>query len=92
MRHFKIALGLAAVALTVSATPALAHEFKASKTGKTHGVAFSEQVFKFGAVPNNLSEGQRKRRRRGRVVENLRHVDQIHEMPDFGLYRRQQKT
>ncbi|MHB8234409.1 MAG: hypothetical protein ACYDHT_07120 [Solirubrobacteraceae bacterium] len=48
MRHFKIAVGLAAVALTVSATPALAHEFKASKAGKTHGVAFSEQVFKFG--------------------------------------------
>ncbi|HEX3433361.1 MAG TPA: hypothetical protein VHT25_04780 [Solirubrobacteraceae bacterium] len=48
MRHFKIAVGLAAVALTVSATPALAHEFKASIAGKTHGVALSEQVFKFG--------------------------------------------
>jgi hypothetical protein len=48
MRHFKIAVGLAAVALTVSATPALAHEFVANKAGKTHGVAESEQVFKFG--------------------------------------------
>jgi hypothetical protein len=48
MRHFKIAVGLAVVALTLSATPALAHEFTASKAGKTHGTAESEQVFKFG--------------------------------------------
>jgi hypothetical protein len=49
MRHLKISVGLAVVALTVSATPALAHEFVASKAGKTHGVTESEQVFKFGA-------------------------------------------
>jgi hypothetical protein len=44
-------LGLLATtsALAFGAAPALAHEFIASKTGKTHGVAESEQNFKFGA-------------------------------------------
>jgi hypothetical protein len=44
-------LGLLAVtsAFAFGATPALAHEFIASKTGKTHGVEESEQLFKFGA-------------------------------------------
>jgi hypothetical protein len=48
MRHFKIAALLAIAALAVSATPALAHEFIASKAGKTHGIGESEQTFKFG--------------------------------------------
>jgi len=36
-------------AVAVGATPALAHEFIASKAGKTHGVSETEQFFKFGA-------------------------------------------
>jgi hypothetical protein len=46
MRHFKIAVGLAAVALAVSATPALAHEF-ISTGGLTKGKG-EEQIFRFG--------------------------------------------
>jgi hypothetical protein len=42
--------GLAVVAcsVAVAATPALAHEFIASKAGKTHGVSESTQLLKFG--------------------------------------------
>jgi hypothetical protein len=51
MRHLRLGLGLLAMtgALALGATPALAHEFIASKTGKTHGIEESEQNFKFGA-------------------------------------------
>jgi hypothetical protein len=51
MRHVRLGLGLLAAtsALAFGAAPALAHEFIASKTGKTHGVEESEQNFKFGA-------------------------------------------
>jgi hypothetical protein len=49
MRHWRT-LGVAATAcaFAFSATPALAHEFTASKTGKTSGTANTEQLFKFG--------------------------------------------
>jgi hypothetical protein len=51
MRHVRLGLGLLATtgALAFAAAPALAHEFIASKTGKTHGIEESEQNFKFGA-------------------------------------------
>lgn len=51
MRHLRMALALAVAtcAFVVMTAPALAHEFEASKTGKTHGVEESEQTFKFGA-------------------------------------------
>jgi hypothetical protein len=50
MRHVKLGLGFASAvcALAIAATPALAHEFTASKTGKTHGKSTTEQNFKFG--------------------------------------------
>jgi hypothetical protein len=50
MRHFKLLFGLAVAGCTlaVAATPAMAHEFTASREGATHGAAESEQVFKFG--------------------------------------------
>ena len=52
MRHFRMTLGLAAVAcvFAVAATPALAHEFTASKTGKTKGATEEEQNFKLGPI------------------------------------------
>ena len=51
MRHFKLSFGLAVVAcsVAVAATPAMAHEFIASKAGKTHGITESTQLFRFGA-------------------------------------------
>ena len=50
MRHLRLSLGLvsAVCAFAIAATPALAHEFTASKTGKTSGKALTEQKFKFG--------------------------------------------
>jgi hypothetical protein len=50
MRHLKmtLALAVATCAFVVMAAPALAHEFTASKAGKTHGVEESEQSFRFG--------------------------------------------
>jgi hypothetical protein len=50
MRHVRLSLGVATAlcAFAIAATPALAHEFTASKTGKTSGRAESEQKFKFG--------------------------------------------
>jgi hypothetical protein len=46
MRHFKIAVGLAVMALAVGAAPALAHEF-ISSGGPTKGKG-EEQIFKLG--------------------------------------------
>lgn len=50
MRHRRKSIGLvvAVCVFALAATPALAHEFVASKEGKTHGAAESEQLFKFG--------------------------------------------
>jgi len=50
MRHFRLGLGLLATtcAFAIGAAPALAHEFIASREGKTHGVSETEQVFKLG--------------------------------------------
>jgi len=50
MRHRRKSIGLvvAVCAFALIATPALAHEFTASKEGKTHGAVESEQLFKFG--------------------------------------------
>lgn len=49
MRHRrKLGLATTVCALALSATPALAHEFTASKTGKTAGKTETAQVFKFG--------------------------------------------
>ncbi|HUA73614.1 MAG TPA: hypothetical protein VL988_02560 [Solirubrobacteraceae bacterium] len=50
MRHVRLGLVLvgALCALAVAAAPALAHEFTASKTGKTKGTSTTEQKFKFG--------------------------------------------
>lgn len=50
MRHLKLSFGLAVVAcsVAVAATPAMAHEFIASKAGKTTGVTESTQLLKFG--------------------------------------------
>jgi hypothetical protein len=50
MRHVKLGLGFASAvcALAIAATPALAHEFTASKTGKITGKTTTEQNFKFG--------------------------------------------
>lgn len=50
MRHVRLSLVLvgALCAFAVAAAPALAHEFTASKTGKTTGKAETEQKFKFG--------------------------------------------
>jgi hypothetical protein len=50
MRHLRITFVLAAAvcAFAVAVTPALAHEFTASKSGKTKGISEEEQVFKFG--------------------------------------------
>jgi hypothetical protein len=52
MRHIRLTLGLIAsvCAFAVAASPALAHEFVASKAGKIHGAAESEQLFKFGGI------------------------------------------
>jgi hypothetical protein len=52
MRHLRLSLGLIAsvCAFAVAASPALAHEFIASKAGKVHGAEESEQLFKFGAI------------------------------------------
>jgi hypothetical protein len=52
MRHFRLTLGLAAsvCAFALAASPALAGEFIASNTGKTHGATESEQQFKLGAI------------------------------------------
>lgn len=52
MRHFRLTLGLVASVGTfaLAASPALAGEFIASNTGKTHGTTESEQLFKFGSV------------------------------------------
>jgi hypothetical protein len=52
MRHLRLGVGLLATtcALAVGASPALAHEFIASKAGKTHGTSESEQLFRFGAI------------------------------------------
>jgi hypothetical protein len=49
MRHVRL-LGFvsALCALAIAATPALAHEFTASKTGKTKGTSETEQKLKFG--------------------------------------------
>src|SRR5581483_8080907 len=50
MRHVRLSLVLVGVvcAFAIIAAPALAHEFTASKTGKTAGKSESEQKFKFG--------------------------------------------
>lgn len=49
MRHVRLLGVVSAVcAFAIAATPALAHEFTASKTGKTSGKMESEQKFKFG--------------------------------------------
>jgi hypothetical protein len=50
MRHLKLSFGLAVVAcsVAVAATPAMAHEFIASKAGKTTGVTESTQLLHFG--------------------------------------------
>ncbi len=49
MRHVRLLVFVSALcAFAIAATPALAHEFTASKTGKTSGKAESEQKFKFG--------------------------------------------
>lgn len=49
MRHLRVMFGLAATACTLAlATPALAHEFVASKEGKTKGHTETIQEFKFG--------------------------------------------
>jgi hypothetical protein len=50
MRHRRKSLGLAVAvcAFALVATPALAHEFTASKAGKTKGITETEQLFKFG--------------------------------------------
>jgi hypothetical protein len=43
-----VLLAVTACSLAVAATPALAHEFVASKEGKTHGTTESTQLLKFG--------------------------------------------
>jgi hypothetical protein len=50
MRHWRKSTGLAVAvcAFALAATPALAHEFTASKAGKTKGISETEQEFKFG--------------------------------------------
>ncbi|HTZ88423.1 MAG TPA: hypothetical protein VMB05_17290, partial [Solirubrobacteraceae bacterium] len=50
MRHVRLCVVLvgALCALAIAAAPALAHEFTASKTGKTKGKSETEQKFKFG--------------------------------------------
>ncbi len=49
MRYVRLMGVVSAVcAFAIAATPALAHEFTASKTGKTAGKAETEQKFKFG--------------------------------------------
>jgi hypothetical protein len=49
MRHVRLMVFVSALcAFAIAATPALAHEFTASKTGKTSGKAETEQKFKFG--------------------------------------------
>jgi hypothetical protein len=55
MRHLRLPLGLlvAALALALAATPALAHEFVASASGNTKGRSEQEQKLKFG--PFNIS-------------------------------------
>jgi hypothetical protein len=50
MRHVRFGSGFvgAVCAFALAATPALAHEFTASKSGKTKGKATTEQKFKLG--------------------------------------------
>jgi hypothetical protein len=50
MRHVRLCAVLvgALCALAIAAAPALAHEFTASRTGKTTGKSETEQKFKFG--------------------------------------------
>jgi hypothetical protein len=50
MRHVRLCVVLvgALCALATAAAPALAHEFTASRTGKTKGKSETEQKFKFG--------------------------------------------
>ena len=50
MRHVRFGSGFvgAVCALAIAATPALAHEFTASKSGRTKGKTETEQTFKFG--------------------------------------------
>lgn len=52
MRHLRVTFGVAvtACAFALAATPALAHEFIASKEGNTSGTSETEQTFKFGQV------------------------------------------
>ncbi len=52
MRRFRMTIGLVVAlgALAVSAVPALAGEFVASKTGKTTGVTEEEQQLQFGPI------------------------------------------
>ena len=50
MRHLRLGLGLLAATsvIAIGAAPAMAHEFIASTTNKTHGTSETEQLFKFG--------------------------------------------
>jgi hypothetical protein len=50
MRHRRKSLGLAVAVCVFAlvATPALAHEFTASRSAKTHGTSETAQLFKFG--------------------------------------------
>ncbi len=50
MRHLRLTLGLAAgvCAFLLAASPALAHEFTASKAGRVAGTVEATQTFKFG--------------------------------------------
>lgn len=62
MRHLRLGLGLLATtcALGFGAAPALAHEFIASKEGKTGGTSETEQAFKFGAFKIKCQRAQGK--------------------------------
>jgi hypothetical protein len=62
MRHIRtgLALAVATCAFVVMTTPALAHEFVASKAGKTHGVEESEQSFRFGPFIINCQKASAK--------------------------------
>jgi len=57
MRHRrKLGLAATACAFVLSATPALAHEFTATKTAKTKGTSHELQEFKFGAFKLNCEK------------------------------------
>jgi hypothetical protein len=58
MRHVRLKLGVVTTlcAFAVAVTPALAHEFTASKSGNTKGNSKTEQKFKFGPFKITCSE------------------------------------